>query len=217
MEHWTVGHTLDSWEDAEALVRNEFQGLIRCEVESVDTYWLGNNHDYQELPNNGYATRVKLRPLGTGPPCGGSVASGTMITLADGAAVPVQNLKAGMRLLSYDTTTNKYVLSTITHVGLVHTDNQLTIRTAHGLPLRTDNATLQKLWVKQADETIGWLSVTRLKVGDYLFNALERRWVSVVDIIFTSGSYTMYDIYNTFPYDYIANNYLDPVKEIPGQ
>ncbi len=149
-------------------------------------------------------------------PGGGSVAAGTLITQADGSSLPVQNLKPGMRLLSYDTVTNRYTVSTITRMELVHTDNQLMIRTEDGLPLRTDNATRQMLFVRQANGIVGWLSVTRLRVGDYLFNALERRWVRVTAMEYVNAPFTMYDIYTTAPYNYIANNYLDPVKEGPS-
>ncbi len=149
------------------------------------------------------------------PGGGGSVAPGTLITLANGTAVPVQDLRIGMSLLAYNTTTSQYVVSTIVRLGTVHTDNMLIIRTEDPLTLKTDNATAQKLWVKRSDGSIGWLSVTMLRVGDYLFNALGQRWTMVVSITYVSGSFTMYDIFGTAPYDYIANGYLDPFKEGP--
>jgi len=65
----------------------------------------------------------------------------------------------------------------------------------------------------KSDGTIGWFSVTELRVGDYLFDALSQRWIRVLDIGYASGGdYKMYDIYTTAPFDYIANNYLDPPK-----
>src|SRR5438093_5868848 len=98
----------------------------------------------------------------------------------------------------------------------VQNDNMLVIRTLDPLPLRVDNATAQKLWIKTADGTIGWYSVTQLRTGDYLFNAIDQRWTPVVRIEKApAGTHIMYDIYTTAPYDYIANNYLDPPK-IPG-
>jgi YD repeat-containing protein len=120
-----------------------------------------------------------------------------------------------MRLLSYSVTTGRYAVSTITRMELVQTDNMLIIRTRDPMPLRTDNATIQKLWVRQPDGTTGWLSVTRLRVGDSLFNAIDQSWTMVTSIEYVPGSYTMYDIYNTSPYNYLANNYLDPIKMGP--
>jgi len=147
---------------------------------------------------------------------GGSVAAGTLITLADGSVAPVQQLQAGMNLLSYNITTGQYVVSTITRVETVQTNNMLVIKTDSGVPLRTDNATIQQLWVRQSNGTVGWLSVTKLRVGDYLYKALEKQWTRVTEIDYIPGSFTLYDLYTTAPSDYIASSYLDPVKSPTG-
>ena len=157
-----------------------------------------------------------------GGPCGnggggGSVAAGTLISLADRTQVPVQNLRAGMSLLSYNVRTGQYAVSTITSLVTVETTNMLVIRTQDPLPLMVDNATAQKLWVKQADGTVGWLSVTQLRAGDFLFNALDQQWTQVTGIEKApSGLHRMFDIYTTAPFDYIANGYLDPPKSPSG-
>ncbi len=148
---------------------------------------------------------------------GGSVAYGTLITLPDRTSVPVQNLKPGMSLLAYNTTTSEYQTTTITRMDMVYTSNMLVINTQDPLPLRVDNATAQKLWVKKNDGTIGWLPVTSLRVGDYLYNAIEQHWTMVTRVgVAPRGTHVMYDIYTTSPHNYIANSYLDPVKERPG-
>ncbi|MBO0888589.1 hypothetical protein J2P12_05755, partial [Candidatus Bathyarchaeota archaeon] len=155
-------------------------------------------------------------PCGNGGGGGGSVAAGTLITLADKSRVPVQNLQPGMRLLSYNVTTSEFAVSTITRIATVNTHDMLMIDTAQGRTLRTDNATVQKLWVKRGNGNIGWMSVTQLRVGDSLFVPESNSWTQVTSIKDTPGSYVMYDIYDTSPGDYIANGYLDPVK-IPTQ
>src|SRR6266516_164205 len=147
---------------------------------------------------------------------GGSVAAGTLITLADGRNVPVQQLTARMRLLSYNVTTGQPSTSTITSMATVDTDNMLVIKTMDGVPLRTDNATIQKLWVKQADGSVGWLSVTLLHTGDYLYLAQRQKWTMVTGMDLVPGHFTMYDIYTTAPYDYLANGFLDPPKSPSG-
>jgi hypothetical protein len=88
----------------------------------------------------------------------------------------------------------------------------LVIHTEDGRPLVTDNATIQKLWVRQSNGNTGWLSVTLLKAGDYLYRPLEQEWTRVDQIDFIPGAFIMYDIYTTAPGNYIANGYLDPVK-----
>ncbi len=144
---------------------------------------------------------------------GGSVAEGTLITLANRTSIPVQNLKVGMQLLSYNVTTSQYAVATITLLAVVVTHNMLEIHTQDPLPLRVDNATAQKLWVKQGDGTIGWLSVTLLRPGDYLYNALSQHWTLVTSIDKApSGIHVMFDIYTTAPFNYIADGYLDPPK-----
>jgi len=154
----------------------------------------------------------------SGGPCGnggggGSVAAGTLITLADRTQVPVQNLHVGDSLLSYNITTGTYVVSTITSLVAVETTNMLVIKTMDPLPLMVDNATAQKLWVRQADGTTSWLSVTMLRIGDSLFNAFDQQWTLVTSIQNApNGLHMMFDIYTTKPYDYIANGYLDPPK-----
>src|SRR5437667_2695274 len=106
-------------------------------------------------------------PCGSGG--GGSVAAGTLITLANGTSIPVQGLSIGMSVLSYNVTTGRSAVSTITSLVTVDTANMLVIRTQNSTPLRVDNATAQKLWVKTSSGLAGWLSVTRLRPGDSLF------------------------------------------------
>ncbi len=215
MEHCcdlSFSHIIDSWEDAEALVRSDV--WMSCATVSVTDYSLNNAATYQDHYNDGKAALIRLDNNNVN--CGGSVAPGTLIPLENRSQTTVQNLSPGMRLLSYDTTANHYTVSTIIRMEVVHTNNQLTIRTQEGLPLRTDNATRQKLWVRQSDSNVGWLSVTRLKVGDYLFNALDLRWVTVTSITYAPGPHTMYDVYVTAPGNYIANNFLDPTKDGPS-
>jgi RHS repeat-associated protein len=153
----------------------------------------------------------------TGGPCGaggggGSVAAGTLITLADKSAVPVQSLQSGMQLLSYNVTTSQFTVSTITQMAIVDTRDMLIIYTVDGRTLRTDNATVQKLWVRQPDGWTGWLSVTQLRVGDNLYTVETNTWTQVTGIKDVPGQYVMYDIYDTAPGDYIANGFLDPIK-----
>jgi hypothetical protein len=152
------------------------------------------------------------------PPCcggggGGSVAAGTLITLADGTQVPVQQLRVGMKLLSYDMTTHQYVTTTITKFVSVVTYNQMEIHTANGKPLVVDQNPAQKLYVKLPDGTVTLMSVTDLKVGYDLFDAISQTWTPITSIHYQNGgTHLMYDIYTTSPGNYIANGYLDPLK-----
>lgn len=157
-----------------------------------------------------------ILPSAVSGPCasggGGSVAAGTLITMADHSLVPVQNLKVGDHLQSYNVTTNQFTVSSIIQTAKVDVHDMLIISTRDGRDLRTDNATIQKLWVEQSTGKIGWLSVTQLRVGDRLFIPQSQTWTIVTSIKDIPGQFVMYDVYDTAPGDYIANGYLDPKK-----
>jgi len=141
---------------------------------------------------------------------GGSVADGTLITMADRSTVPVQNLKVGDQMLGYDTATGKFTISTVTSITTVVTHNMLVINTASGQPFRVDANPKQTLWVKTIDGQIGWMPVTLIKVGDCLFT--QNGWTPVTSIEYAPlGNHIMYDIISTAPY--FASGYLDPIRK----
>jgi len=189
-----------------------------------NTYTYDSNSNLSQLNSQNttltYAydsrNRVTSESYSVNPTLGGSVAYGTLITLTNRTSVPVQNLRVGISLLSYDTAANQYAVSTIIQLNIVYTSNMLVIRTQDPMPLRVDNATAQRLYVKTATGFTGWLSVTMLRPRDYLYNALDQRWTMVTSIeLAPSGIHIMYDIYTTAPGNYIANGYLDPHKNGP--
>src|SRR2546427_8830459 len=54
------------------------------------------------------------------------------------------------------------------------------------------------------------------QTGYKLFQPLSQTWVSISDIRYqNNGVHSMYDIYTTTPGNYIANGYLDPLKDEP--
>jgi len=144
---------------------------------------------------------------------GGSVATGTFITLANNSLVLVQYLQPGMQLRAYDWTSHSFVVSEITSFSSVTIDNYMVISTASGVPLITDQNPVQHIYVIFPNGTWAELPVTQLQVGDLIFKASTSTWVRVTSIYYhTGGSYTMYDIYDSYPHNYIANDYLDPLK-----
>ncbi len=150
------------------------------------------------------------KPTGGG---GGSVAAGTLITLADGTQVPVQNLRVGMQLLSYNMTTHQYVTTTLTRLVTVATNNTLVITTSTGKPLIVDQNPAQKVYVMLPNGTWTLMPVTQLQIGYKLFDATTQSWVPITSIHYENGgNHVMYDLYPTAPGNYIANGYLDPYK-----
>jgi hypothetical protein len=169
-------------------------------------------------PGGGTTTQTPSTncPPAPPPPCscgGGSVAVGTLITLANGTQVPVQSLKLGMQLLSYDMATQQFVNTTITRFVTVTVHNEMRIQTADGRSLITDQNPAQKLYVMFPNGAWTLMPVTELKVGYQLFDPIAHTWVPITHIHYKNqGTYTMYDIYPTSPGNYIANGYLDPDK-----
>jgi hypothetical protein len=144
---------------------------------------------------------------------GGSVAAGTMITLSDRSTLPVQDLKVGMSLLSYNMNTNQFVDSTIAKFATIVVHNEMRITTSQGESLTTDQNPAQKLYAMFPNGTWTLLPVTELRVGYRLFDPIGQNWVPITHIHYkNSGTYIMYDIYPTDPGNYIANGYLDPLK-----
>ena len=118
-----------------------------------------------------------------------------------------------MELLSYDMATHHFVITTITRFVTVMTHNQMVISTSTGKPLIVDQNPAQKLYVKMPDGMVTLMSVTDLKVGYGLFDAISQTWVPITNIHYQiGGNHLMYDIYTTAPGNYIANGYLDPYK-----
>ena len=147
------------------------------------------------------------------PGNGGSVAAGTLITLSDGTQVPVQNLQVGMQLLSYDLSTNRYLVTTITRFYTVTTDNQMVIKTSTGKPLIVDQNPAQELYVLLPAGYWTLMPVTELKIGYSLYDAMSQTWVPITSIQYQNGGqHIMYDIFTSSPGSYIANGYLDPQK-----
>lgn len=149
----------------------------------------------------------------SGPGCdSGSVAAGTLITLSNGTQVPVENLKAGMLLLSYNMTTQHFVTTTITRFANVTVHNEMTITTIDGNSITTDQNPGQKFYTMFPNGTWTLLPVTELQVGYKLYYP-GLTWITITQIGYVNtGTYLMYDIYNNAPGNYIANGYLDPVK-----
>ena len=107
---------------------------------------------------------------------GGSVATDTLITLANNSLVPVQYLQPGMQLRAYDWTSHSFVVSEITSFSSVTIDNYMVISTASGVPLITDQNPAQHIYVIFPNGTWAELPVTQLQVGDLIFKASTSTW-----------------------------------------
>lgn len=152
-------------------------------------------------------------------PPGGSVAAGTLITRADGSKVPVQNLRIGDQLLMVDTRTRASHAATLTSIQKVYADSLLTIRAAHGSPLRVDANPRLRFYVLTESSPV-LTSVLNMRPGDMIYHYDLGEWVSVISIeVSYGGRHAFYDLL-TDPYltpdgeylSFIANGYADPCE-----
>ncbi len=150
---------------------------------------------------------------------GGSVAAGTLITLANGSTVPVQDLETGARLLLLDVYTQASRPATLTSIRQVSTNNMLTILTAKGMPLRVD-ANPQLMFYVLTDQGPTLTPVVELHPGDLLYSNSLGEWVEITKIlVLYGGTHEFYDLL-TDPYltsqgnylSFIANGYADPCQ-----
>lgn len=139
---------------------------------------------------------------------GGSVAYGSLVTMADGGQVPIQNLQTGDLMMGYDISLGQFTTSRILSFENVTTSNMMVIDTAAGIPFRVDANPRQTLWTKAPDGSTGWIPVTSIQRGDELFT--PNGWTPVTKIEFAPrGQHTMFEIVASMPY--FADHYLDPM------
>ena len=109
--------------------------------------------------------------------CGESFTASTKILLASGAAIPISQLKTGMKVLATNTKTGKTQPETITAV-LVHHDTDLydlTVRTGH--PTAVIHTTRNHLFWDVTQGT--WVKAAALNHGDHLRAATGQASVTV--------------------------------------
>ncbi len=147
--------------------------------------------------------------------------SGTKVTMADGSERPIEEIKKGSRVLSYNLTTHSYAESTVTavyhYVGDVYSIN-------NGILKLTDN---HPLFVKKPDGRMVWAAidpngssayklndVKKLEIGDYLLLS-NGSWSKILSIGPASNNVDVYTLVMSSPYTFFANGIL--ARGIPVQ
>jgi len=160
-----------------------------------------------------YSDTFSILPAG-----GGSVAYGSLITLANGVRVPVQNVRAGDTVLLVDVHTGHETKAMVNQIVATNVDTLLIIHTTYGEPLRIDANPLLWIHVQSSTGEIGWMRATEIVPGDRLYNVYSGGWVAVTQVSLASGGqHLMFDLSTTPFGDYLANGYADcPCKKGPG-
>lgn len=190
----------------------------------IDVYVAVDNVNY--TLSNGYTGQIPLMgtevlgfpPQGGG---GGCVLGGTEIALANGTSIAVQDLRPGMELLSYDTSTDAPTAMTVYSIN--STTVPYIIEVNHQLAL--SGLGDQPVFVRLSNGTTGFVDLGYLNYSMELFDPLNSSWIPITSITLLNGNFTVYDItvsahststsqfYATA--DYVANGFLVAIKKDP--
>jgi hypothetical protein len=156
---------------------------------------------------------VNSYPTGGG---GGSVAFGTLITLANGTAIPVQDIQIGNQVIVYNVPTAYQTIGIVDQILVTLNNSTITLHTTAGLPFRADANPYMRLWVlTNAGPT--QIPITLIKPGDQIYNYDLQTWVNVTKVTVSyGGEHVMYDLITDPNHtstgqilEYIANGYPD--------
>jgi len=164
------------------------------------------------MSSTGYIPLEGYYSVGYPPGGGGCVLSGTSITLANGTQIPVDNLRIGQKVLSYDTQKRELVVTTVYSDTAVQVSQVVDIN--NGL-LYASGFNDQPVYVELQDGTQKWIELGQLLVGMKLFQPVSGTWISVMNIQDLSGHFTVYDLgtANAKINNYIANGVLLDLKQ----
>lgn len=138
---------------------------------------------------------------------GGCILKNTPVLTPSGY-VPVQKLKVGDTVSSYDLSGGQLVNSTVISLSSTKVTNILDINNG-ALRLTPYD---QPIYMKNSTYT-GWLrNPGELVAGDYLINPVSGNWTFVTQILQSSGSFTVYDVVTSGPNNYVANGFLLDIK-----
>jgi hypothetical protein len=203
-----------SWADAGAYSGND--GNIWALVGST-SYTLSNgqtgNIPLMYVQTTSYST--------SGGGGGGCVLNGTEITLANGTQIPVQDLKPGMKTLSYDTVNKQLIRSTVVSDESHNVSSVIELNHAIYISGMSD----QPVYVKLQNGSQQWVVLGEVNYTMSLFDPVNNTWIPVHSIIWRQGNFTVYDVVTARQFvsqnhtevfnDYIANGFLLDMKIIP--
>ena len=181
----------------------------------------------QNLNVNGNLIQVPIEysyVIGPAPPSsggggggGGCVLYGTLISLANGTQMPVQDLSIGMQIYSYDTTTHKI---TVTSVSNITETNVSMIMDINNGQLYVSGLYDQPIYAKAPHGGPGWITVGALRDDMQIFEPLNNTWVTITNVSLQFGHYSVFDVQsepgfrqgNIIRSDYMGNGILLDMK-----
>jgi hypothetical protein len=109
----------------------------------------------------------------------------TMVYLADGSSIPIQDLQPGQVFMSYDLGTHTLYPNIVEKV--------LTF-TVHGEWIVNGVGTdaVEVFYTRN-----GWMQPDQIHIGDQIFNGLTGTWDTITSLLFANKTVTVYDFIGT--------------------
>lgn len=123
---------------------------------------------------------------------GGCVLNGTLISTARNHAVPVQDLRVGDQILTYDTASGKLVKEWVTDINV--TRNVTQIMDINNGMLYASGFGDQPIYVMLPNGNAEWIMLGNLTTSDQLFDPLNDTWTPITSISVQSGHFTVYEV-----------------------
>ncbi|MCD6237542.1 MAG: hypothetical protein J7K13_06300 [Thermoplasmata archaeon] len=142
--------------------------------------------------------------------------AGTMITMADGTCKPIEDVKVGEYVLSYDTQHHRFTKNIVKEIVSPIREGVYSIN--NGLIFATDD---HPFYVMKPDGRTGWASIKpehtekgylmvpmKLEVGDKLFT-IDEKWITIKGIEYKQGPIQTYNLEDvTHESTFFANGIL---------
>jgi hypothetical protein len=154
-------------------------------------------------------------------PGGSCFPAGTMISMADGSKKPIETVKVGDSVMSYNTYSGEFRPGTVLELESPVREGLFTIAFADASSIQVTNE--HPFYVTKADGSVGWASimpeetyketktidhVMPLVVGDSIMRQ-DKSWAKVVSISYNEGKVKTYNLKEVSGYDnFFAENLL---------
>lgn len=189
---------------------------VLAEESVSNTNWQMANGQTGSIPIEGVTLDgYQIASSGGG---GGCVLYGTNITLANGTTIPVQDLRPGMKTLSFDTSSGQLLNSTVNRVTETNVSTIVQINHNIGISGLGD----QPVFVKLQNGTTKWVVLGQVNYTMQIFNPINQSWTPVKSLIVGHGNFSVYDVVTSKQIvidghsrvidDYIANGVLLDIK-----
>ncbi len=190
---------------------NDPNNINNAYVMETGTYYT-NTYGYpQETWENSYYNLYggqNSPPSSGGGGGGGCVLNGTLVSISRNQAIPVQELKVGQTLLSYNTKDGKLVQEKVTGINVSHVTSIIDVN--NGL-LYVSGTNDQPIYVTLPDGVQTWIMVGNLTTSDKLLDPLNSTWIPVNSVQVLHGNFTVYDVTGSkifYENGYLRSNYI---------